>query len=1285
MAEISWRYLFFRLMLHNPRTRKFEIFARGRDDNPNTLTDDEFGDLQYAVEAGDRFLVVLTVQDGKSGLLATRELFWNNAFMTPNDLSPYSGMTLVERNSSRANTFHRLLVDGAVWTQDDIAEMFRGGEIIAWGSDMEMIVHIIDGLESVSRFQVIKLLLETSDVKRRRPMMLADSGGSCSILNDTELDLSPIQVYKETDEVNGKHCVRFAFERFAEESRSVLPPNFMNNFNSLMVKLVAGENAKFSREWFPKLGKAMGINIEYRYYVQTKNGGSQAKMVVYPKETSKDKTKVVVPIGHWKDHFFLNSSTKWTANELNSSYGDAKVRLTRIERGNKISYLQVLNILSKYGKLTQLRRMAAMTNSRMVTKARLNEESILRRNFDAINVEDQGQCRLRKVNGRVDQSIYFYCGDIESCVGVGGRSPIDPVTTTDGEPIQERVMGLERHTLYMTGFAPLDAADIKEVGVQRKWGEVERHLIDIHSDEALRKHDARKESKHGEGGGWTVEIIFYFHNLRYDKSIIQNNTHVTSVLAKGSTIYDMVVLLPARDEADRRYRAMTEMGFATAGLRPGRSVDGLIKIRFQDSLKHLLVGIANVPKAFGLPDWLVKKSGAIYYSFFRPETVDIQCTVEQYLTYRPIDQESGNYVQTVGEALTDLEIIMRESGQWVGSRPVTLKDVLTPDNLLIYYLKFDVLIMCFGLRAYRDATATMCEEHLSLEPFDVLERRTISSVSMRIMELSGVFNNTIEYSGVLREYIMRSVRGGRCTYHEATVGKVIQPIGGIADLDATSLYPSAIVQMGCVPCGKPMKLQPHQLDIEWVNKNSAAAVVTVELLRCRKKFIYSIPIVAKVREDGVIDYVQDDHHFPFVTTLNLVELNEYVRLHDVEFKIIYGIFWTPSAGDHARWGELILRLHEARKKAKASFAATGDEKFNLLQKSIKNTMNSQYGKSIMKATTSVLKVLPFNNELQRDNAWAFIYNHWNELKGVPQFTDFDCVLELRTPDESFTTPLHGSTCLAVSRRIMNDVLLACERVAAYVYYTDTDSLMISRAKVKNVVMEYDRRRPAGLNKMIGEDLGQFHSDYNQNDFSIFRNGSVTQGVKQFPSDAKSDDIYGEFLIVVRKKLYALGLTVTAADGRTVKGLTVRAKGATQSGLFDFAYRHRALIDTPTLYSSEYKSLDAFSDPVQRALVAMYYRMAVNGETFSVPLNPGGRSQFKFSRSGVTTSDELFRRRLGPPVRQRVDTDEDQPLQIKRKRYEMKVLTIVFFVICIGRHHVRMSLLIFSRLMWRPMI
>lgn len=1249
-------------MLHNPRTRKFEIFVRDQGDNPNTLTEAEFDDLQYAVEAGDRFVVVLSVKDARSGLVASRELFWNNAFMTPSGTSPYSGMTLIERNSSRANTFRRLLVDGAVWTQDDIVEMFRGGEIIAWGSDMEMVIHIIDGLEAVIRFQVIKLLLENSDVKRRRPMMLADSGGSCSILNDTELDLSPIQVYKDSDEVDNKHCVRFAFERFVDENRSAVPANFMGNFNSLMVKLVQGENTKFSREWFPKLGKALGINIEYRYYAATKNGGCQAKMVTYPKETSKDKSRLVVPIGHWKDHFFLNSSTKWSANELNSSYGDAKARINRIEHGIKISYLQALNILSKYGYLKKLRRAAGLNNSRMATKAKLNEEELLHRNFDAINVDDRGQCRLRKVNGRSEQSVHFYCGDIESCVGLGGRSPIDPVMNIDGAPIQSRAVGVERHTLYMTGFAPLAATDIKEVGVQREWSEVERFLIDTHSDEALQKYDARKGSKHGGDSGWTVEVIFYFHNLRYDKSIIQNNTHVASVLAKGSTVYDMVVLLPARDEADRRYRVMSEMGFSTAGLRLGRSVDGLIRVRFQDSLKHLLVGIANVPKAFGLPNWLVKKSGAIYYNYFRPETVDAQCTVEQYLVYRPIDQESGGYVQTIGEALVDLETIMRESGQWVGDRPVTLKDLITPDNLLVYYLKFDVLIMCFGLRAYRDATNTMCEEHLLIEPFDILERRTISSVSMRIMELSGVFNHTVEYSGVLREYIMRSVRGGRCTFHEETVGKVIHPIGGIADLDATSLYPSAIVQMGCVPCGKPMKIQAWQLSLDWLNQNSAAAIVTVELIRCRRKFAYSIPIIAKVRGDGVIDYVQADDQFPFVTTLNIIELNEYVRLHDVDFEIKYGIYWRPSSRDHSRWGDLILRLHDARKLAKASFAETGDEKFNLLQKSIKNTMNSQYGKSIMKATTSILKVLPFNDDIQRDNAWAFIYNHWNELRGVPQFTDYDCVLELRTPDESFTTPLHGSTCLAVSRRIMNDVLLACERASAHVYYTDTDSLMLARLKVGRVIIEYNRSRPAGLCKMIGEDLGQFHSDYNQNDFSTFRHGMIDQGVKRFPVDAKHDDIYGEFLIVVRKKLYAMGLTVTTASGQTVKGLTVRAKGATQSGLFDFGYRHRSVLDTPDLFSDEHKLLGTFSDPVQRSLIAMYYRMAVKGESFSVPLNPGGRSQFKFSRSGVTTSDELFRRRLGPPTRPQVDSDEDRPLAVKRKRYGMKLLTIAF--VCI---------------------
>lgn len=1242
-------------MLNDPRTRKYEIFSRDRDETPNCLTENEFEDLQYAVEAGDRFLVVLTVRDAGSGLTATRELFWNNAFMPPSEASPYSGMTLAERNGSRANTFRRLLVDGSVWTRDDIVNMFRGGEIVAWGSDMEMIVHVMDGLESVMKFQVIKLLLETSDVKRRRPMKLADSGGSSSILNDTQLDLTAIQIYKESDEVDLKHCVRFAVERFAEENRTMLPQDFINRFNSLMVKLLQGENTKFSRAWFPKLGKALEANIEFRYYVLAKHGNYQAKVVIYPKETAKDKSRIVIPIGHWKDHFFLNTTTEWTSNEINSTYGEAKARSSRIENGPKITYLQVLSILAKHGKLSQIRRTAALSSSRLATKSRLNEESLLRRNFDAICVDDKGQCRPRKVSGRAKPTpIYYYCGDIESCVGVGGRSPTDPVLDANGDVIQDICAGLERHTLYLAGFAPLGAVDIKEVDAKRTWSEVERHLIDLHSDEALARHDAGRDTKRAADTTWTVEIIFYFHNLRYDKSIIQNNTHVASVLAKGSTIYDMVVLLPARDEFNRRFRNMTEMGFSTVGLQTGRSVEGLIRIRFQDSLKHLLVGISSVPKAFGLPGWLAKKGGAIYYSYFNPETVEAQCTVARYLSFRPKDQETGEPIQSIGDALAEVEALMRESGRWEATRKLTLNDKLEPDQLLLFYLKYDVLIMCYGLRAYRDATATMCEEHLSLEPFDVLERRTISSVSMRIMELSGVFDDTVEYSGVLREYIMRSVRGGRCTYHEATIGKVIRPDGGIADLDATSLYPSAIVRMGSVPCGKPAKLQTAQLSLDWINRHASAAIVTVELIRCRRQFIYSIPIIAKVRDDGIIDYVQEDSHFPFITTLNVIELNEYVRLHDIDFRIMYGIYWSPSSRDHPRWGDLILSLHDARKKAKSQFISTGEERYNVLQKSIKNTMNSQYGKSIMKATVSAVKVLPFADEVQRDNAWAYIYNHWNELRGVPQFTDFDCVLELRMADESFTTPLHGSTCLAVSRQIMNDVLLACERTSTYIYYTDTDSVMMPRSKVDAVVQEFDRVRSPGQPKMIGEELGQFHSDYNPSDFSTFENGDISRPTRRFPSDAKSGDIYAEFLIVVRKKLYALGLSVVAPNGAVVKGLTVRAKGATQSGLFDFAHRNQQDLCQPLMYGRDAKFLEIFQDPVQKSLVALYFRMAVKGESFSVPLNPGGRVQFKFSRSGVTTTDELFRRRLGPPVRQQVD-DGEEPLlrKIKRKRCEKR--------------------------------
>jgi len=64
--------------------------------------------------------------------------------------------------------------------------------------------------------------------------------------------------------------------------------------------------------------------------------------------------------------------------------------------------------------------------------------------------------------------------------------------------------------------------------------------------------------------------------------------------------------------------------------------------------------------------------------------------------------------------------------------------------------------------------------------------------------------------------------------------------------------------------------------------------------------------------------------------------------------------------------------------------------------------------------------------------------------------------------------------LSVSKNIMNEVMCLAEDIGAVVHYTDTDSMHIARDAVSRLG---DAFREAYGRELIGDDLGQFHTDF----------------------------------------------------------------------------------------------------------------------------------------------------------------------------------------------------------------
>jgi DNA polymerase elongation subunit (family B) len=78
----------------------------------------------------------------------------------------------------------------------------------------------------------------------------------------------------------------------------------------------------------------------------------------------------------------------------------------------------------------------------------------------------------------------------------------------------------------------------------------------------------------------------------------------------------------------------------------------------------------------------------------------------------------------------------------------------------------------------------------------------------------------------------------------------------------------------------------------------------------------------------------------------------------------------------------------------------------------------------------------------------------------------------------FNNCLVGSHILAMSKRIMNEVMCLSEDLGGRMYYQDTDSFFIHTDDLKMLETEFKKTYNREL---VGKDLGQFHSDFSSRD------------------------------------------------------------------------------------------------------------------------------------------------------------------------------------------------------------
>ena len=377
------------------------------------------------------------------------------------------------------------------------------------------------------------------------------------------------------------------------------------------------------------------------------------------------------------------------------------------------------------------------------------------------------------------------------------------------------------------------------------------------------------------------------------------------------------------------------------------------------------------------------------------------------------------------------------------------------ESLTLYYCQKDTEVLYAGLKKFQEMT---------IKEFNINATKflTISSFAYNVM-MKNCFKDLYSYRGDVREFIKKSIRGGRCMTAENKKHKVVDTI---VDYDACSLYPSAMKRL-LLPKGEPKYCKDPKIIEEYFNKimeedqiksNNkkfiSAMIVKVKILKVGKKLKF--PLLSK-RKNGISYYINEVENEEMILTY--IELQDFIKYQHGEVEFIECLYWTGDRDD--RMSKYIQIIYNKR----VEYKRDNDPKQNVM----KLLMNSAYGKTIQK---EIKEEYVFKDN---DNLKTYQINNYERIKEIIEINKSTYWIKLGGCDKnSFVPNIIGTLILGMSKRIMNEVMCLAELNDIPIYYQDTDSIHMLKSDLTiledRFYLEYGRY-------LKGDDMGQFHVDF----------------------------------------------------------------------------------------------------------------------------------------------------------------------------------------------------------------
>jgi len=851
-------------------------------------------------------------------------------------------------------------------------------------------------------------------------------GDKYNSLSDIEDTLKRYQVYYEDDRESNDNCFVHALVMDGQVTDSEL--------QALKLRI------RGSADIIPKtVIRDFATENSIRITVRSINNDGSTRTVSYP-SSGYDQDHRQINIGLLHNHYFLIEKTEITSFSIKNY---RKVR--KEEKWWTIT--EIVNDIprrDKRRKIDSFELIKLMIKHNLVEPISINQDSIYltdRSNIDETKlvldnskeIEDYKpyeKYTLKRFAPKLTGDVWFHMVELTKEKPFSVKIAFDFESTTDGT-IHEAYLVCYRFYINDEPYGPMMHQDTANCALDFL-NDVNNTCNKIVTETVTKYGVPNFNDKHPSfnlAKTSFFKFTFFAHNITYDMHfIIKYLSDYNPITRAGSNICG----------GDFRY--------------------GNTKFHMKDTLAIITFGLGKFKDIFKFEDKLGKE--VLPYNLYTSKTVnEYDQPISKALTLiKPEDHEQ--FIKNIDEWHTVDEFNNRS-------------DVRIGEDLfdhILYsriYCERDVDVMMAGYFKFRswvrgvtyDPTTNRYTKDPNAMKIDIDDKLTISSVADEFFINEGCYKDCFKINGIARYFIQKTVIGGRCMAARNRMWDIDDT--KLNDFDAVSLYPSAmkrLAEVGGYLQGKPKVIT--ELTKKFLDKQSGY-FIEVKINKIRKARAF--PLISFINEEGVREFTNklDKCNTFYFNKISFEDAIKYHELKPEDYTIIKGYYFDE--GRNSTIGDSIEKIFNMRLEMKAQK--------NPVETLYKLIMNSSYGKTIMKEQST--KTVYKNSKKEFIKYICINYNHVVEavkMSGCEKY-----LITVKKPISDHFNACHiGSEILAMSKRIMNEVMTLAEDNDIKIFYQDTDSMHIDNDKVQHLAELFKETYNRDL---IGKSMGQFHCDF----------------------------------------------------------------------------------------------------------------------------------------------------------------------------------------------------------------